>query len=119
MEMVPFSFSSGIITERRRSWKNQQFVWLKSKILALDSIAELTFDRISIDLTTFQKDILRKYKHPKVNKQQVDALEVFVSSGTEEPTYYDQLLSNLSSVTVQSLLKTMKARKWKKFQESL
>lgn len=87
----------------RNGEKQNTFVWLKSKILALDSIAESTFDRISIDLTTFQKDILRKYKHPKVNKQQVDALEVFVSSGTEEPTYYDQLLSNLSCDSAESL----------------
>lgn len=79
----------------RNSTKHNTFVWLK-RVIVSQTLAESEFDRISIDLTTFQKDIFTKYNHPTVNKQQLDAFEVYVMSGTEEPTYYDRLLSDLA-----------------------
>ena len=87
----------------RQGRKQNTFVCIKSKDFSKrGDLAETDFDRISIDLPTFQKDILSKLRHPTINKQQVDALEVYVASGTEEPMYYDRLLSNLACGDLES-----------------
>lgn len=80
----------------RQGSKQNTFVSIWSRVLESNALEETEFDRISIDLLTFQKDIFRKYNHPKIKKEQVNVLEVYVASGTEEPTYYDRLLSNLA-----------------------
>ncbi len=79
-----------------RGNKTKSFLWIANTVLESTALAQSKFDRMSIDLTTFQKDIFRKYNHPKVNKLQFDALEVYVKGGTEEPTYYDSLLSDVT-----------------------
>lgn len=96
-------FNTDFLQLYRQGVRRNTFVWIRSKVLKLSALAETDFNRISIDLPTFQKDILRKYNHPTINKEQVDALEVYVMSGTEEPTYYDRLLSNLQCDNLDSL----------------
>ena len=77
--------------------KNRQatFVWLISERVFKE---EDIFDRVSVDLTSFKKDILRTNNHPKVNKQQICAIEVFVLTSFSEPAYLDLHVADQDNV---------------------
>ena len=77
---------------------HKTFLWLRSEVPQPkrargrrdyeDSDEEPLLDRISIDLTSFKRDIFIRH-HPKVNKQNFRHLEVFVKGFGHEPAYLD------------------------------
>lgn len=70
--------------------KGRTFIWLScEQPPKRDSSADILFDRISVDLTRFQRNIFEDKKHPKVNKENLLSIEVFVRSFSERPAYLD------------------------------
>ena len=68
------------------------FVWIKSEASAKSTTSckgEIDFDRVSIDLTRFKKDIIRESGHPRVNKQSYSAIECYVKCFDDETGYFD------------------------------
>ena len=64
--------------------KSGTFVWMGSGSKMSDQEIQ-----ISVDLTRFKRDILDKEKHPKVKKESVSRIEVFVKSQSQDPVYLD------------------------------
>ena len=60
------------------------FIWF-AQSLKVDT----TDLQISVDLTRFRSNILTKDRHPRVRKESVVSIEVFVRSYSEEPAYLD------------------------------
>ena len=65
------------------------FMWIKPELLPKRGEQETEFDRVSIDLTRFKQNILRGDRHPRVNKQNYLAIEVYVKSFESETGYLD------------------------------
>ena len=77
-----------------RGKKTATFIWLSSEQpvrrqgrQSLDS--DTLFDRISVDLTRFKRNILQTDGHPRVNKQSFLRIEMFVKSHNFQPAYMD------------------------------
>ena len=77
-----------------RGKKPATFIWLNSEQpvrqrgrQSLDS--DTLFDRISVDLTRFKRNVLQTDHHPKVNKQSFLSIEMFVKSHNFQPAYMD------------------------------
>ena len=77
-----------------RGKKTATFIWLSSEQpprqqgrQRLDS--DTLFDRISVDLTRFKRNVLQTDGHPKVNKQSFVSIEMFVKSHNFQPAYMD------------------------------
>lgn len=82
-----------------RRHKRATFIWLSSQQQSrqrpekdpsrqsLDS--DTVFDRISVDLTRFKRTVLQVDNHPKVNKQSVLSIEMFIKSHNFQPAYMD------------------------------
>ena len=75
----------------------QTFIWLRSEQFSKSDrhqCEEIMFNRISVDLTQFQRDILRVGRHPTINKHHFQEMEVFVkSASTLELAYFDLYLT--------------------------
>ena len=78
-----------------RGKKTATFIWLSSEQpvkqqgrRSIDSDSTL-FDRISVDLTRFKRNVLQTDQHPKVNKQSFLSIEMFVKSHNFQPAYMD------------------------------
>lgn len=72
--------------------KNQAatFICFIDEISGKMSSDDSLFDRISVDLTKFKHNILQGDKpHPKVNKQELQFIEVFVKNTSSDSTYFD------------------------------
>ncbi len=67
-----------------RGKKGGTFVWM-----GIDSRSPNQSLRISVDLTRFSSDVLSRHNHPKVKKEGVSSVEVFVKSHSLEPAYLD------------------------------
>ena len=65
---------------------------------------ETLYDRISVDLTRFKKDILTKLKHPKVRKDSFYCIEVFVRTTDHKPAYFDILLADFAGELTDELI---------------
>ena len=88
-----------------RGHKSATFIWLSSQQQgrqrlenspsrqSLDS--DTVFDRISVDLTRFKRTVLQANQHPKVNKQSVLSIEMFVKSHNFQPAYMDIIEADL------------------------
>lgn len=57
--------------------------------------------RISVDLTRFRRNILSSSNHPKVNKESVMSVEIFVKSHHEVPAYLD--ITDVGSFEVEEI----------------
>ncbi len=68
------------ILELYRGVRRQTFIWFGN---------EEDDAKISIDLTRFDSNIFRKAQHPKVRKDSLYSMEVFVKSFHHEPAYLD------------------------------
>ena len=78
-----------------RGEKKATFVKIAFEDIERSSLDILVNEQISVDLTQFKKDILTKVKHPKVRKEHVLSIEVFVKSTKIEPTYFDVFLADI------------------------
>ena len=62
------------------------FMWIKSEAL---SRGQVEYDRVSIDLTRFKRDILQANGHPRVNKLCYSHVECYVKCFDDEKEYFD------------------------------
>ena len=72
-----------------RENETQTFLWVKSELISKSAPREIEFDRISVDLTTFKRDIIAQGRHPRINKQSFQCIEVFVKAIDQEKVYFD------------------------------
>ena len=70
------------------------FIWFRSEQpikrqgrQRLDN--DTLFDRISVDLTRFKRNVLQTDRHPRVNKQSFLSIEIFVKTHNFQPAYMD------------------------------
>ena len=76
-------------------WKKTgTFIWLSSEQPSRHHGEQMQnpdtlFDRISVDLTRFKRDVLVSSGHPKVNKQSFLTIEMFVKTKNFQPAYMD------------------------------
>ena len=76
-----------------RGNKHGTFIYLTSEQQGKKQRAvketETLFDRISVDLTRFKSNIIQSDKHPRVNKQSLLSIEMFVKSTNFQPAFLD------------------------------
>ena len=70
-----------------------------------ETCREYLYDRLSVDLTQFRSDIIRSIKHPKVNKQEFQEIEVFVKRySIHEPAYFDIYMADQPDILYPELV---------------
>ena len=72
-----------------RGVKTATFIWLCSEQLPSKGNKDTLFDRISVDLTSFKKNILLTSRHPPVRKHSFLAIEMYVKTSHFQPAYLD------------------------------
>ena len=74
-----------------RGKKTATFIWFSSEQPARGhgKHQDTLFDRISVDLTRFKRNVFQTNGHPKVNKQSFMRIEVFVKTSKFQPAYMD------------------------------
>jgi hypothetical protein len=76
-----------ILQVYRENDKTKTFLWLRNEIEQKDDVS--LFNRLSVDLTQFKRDIISSDQHPTVNKQEFLELEIYVKRYTSETNYFD------------------------------
>lgn len=85
--------NNGLLQIYRNKNPAQSFLWISRERMQNKSNADILYDRISIDLPAFRRDILRELQHPKVNKEHFQSVEIFVRNFHHKPAYFDVLLA--------------------------
>ena len=69
---------------------SHSFLWLKSQSKDRNNFQDTIYDRISIDLTRFKRTIRRVDRHPLIQKENFQSIEVFVKNQCiEDIVYFD------------------------------